>query len=47
MTEVDRSRRLMNQDRLRRLSVERADEVKIVCAHDAVELERCVAGMPL
>jgi glyoxylase-like metal-dependent hydrolase (beta-lactamase superfamily II) len=47
MMEVDRTQRMTNQDRLRRLSVERAGEVKIVCAHDVVELERCVAGAPL
>jgi glyoxylase-like metal-dependent hydrolase (beta-lactamase superfamily II) len=47
MMEVDRAQRMTNQDRLRRLSVERAGEVKIVCAHDVVELERCVAGAPL
>ena len=47
MMEVDRTARMTNQERLRRLSVERAGEVKIVCAHDVVELERCVAGAPL
>jgi glyoxylase-like metal-dependent hydrolase (beta-lactamase superfamily II) len=47
MMEVDRAGRMANQERLRRLSIERAGEVKIVCAHDAVELERCVAGAPL
>ena len=47
MMEVDRTQRMTNQERLRRLSVERAGEVRIVCAHDVVELERCVAGTPL
>jgi glyoxylase-like metal-dependent hydrolase (beta-lactamase superfamily II) len=47
MMEVDRAQRHANQERLRRLSVERAGEVRIVCAHDAVELERCQAGTPL
>jgi glyoxylase-like metal-dependent hydrolase (beta-lactamase superfamily II) len=47
MMEVDRTLRMTNQERLRRLSVEHAGEVKIVCAHDVVELERCVAGAPL
>ncbi len=47
MMEVDRELRLTNQERLRRLSVERRDEVSILCAHDPVEFERCVAGRPL
>jgi glyoxylase-like metal-dependent hydrolase (beta-lactamase superfamily II) len=47
MMEVDRARRMANQERLRRLSIDRTGEVRIVCAHDAVELERCVAGAPL
>ncbi|HEX8667051.1 MAG TPA: MBL fold metallo-hydrolase [Allosphingosinicella sp.] len=47
MMEVDRAQRKANQERLRRLSVEHAGEVRIVCAHDAVELERCAAGEPL
>jgi hypothetical protein len=47
MMEVDRERRLANQARLRALSVDRAAEVKLVCAHDAAELEACAAGRPL
>ena len=47
MMETDRAQRLANQERLRRLSVERREDVKILCAHDAVELERCQAGTPL
>ncbi|HYG46880.1 MAG TPA: MBL fold metallo-hydrolase, partial [Allosphingosinicella sp.] len=47
MMEVHRERRLANQARLRALSVERAADVKLVCAHDAVELEACAAGRPL
>lgn len=47
MTEVDRDRRLANQDRLRRLSVERRDTVRVMCAHDAVELEAAQAGRAL
>jgi glyoxylase-like metal-dependent hydrolase (beta-lactamase superfamily II) len=47
MMEVDRAARLANQARLRRLSLERAGEVKMVCAHDSVELEACQAGRPL
>lgn len=47
MMEVDRDRRLSNAERLRRLSVERRDELSVVCAHDAVELEAAQAGTPL
>ena len=47
MMETDRAQRLANQERLRRLSVERRADVKLICAHDAVELERCAAGNPL
>jgi glyoxylase-like metal-dependent hydrolase (beta-lactamase superfamily II) len=47
MMEVDRAQRMANQERLRRLSVERAGEVRIICAHDAVEYESCAAGAPL
>jgi hypothetical protein len=36
MMEVDRSARLANQERLRRLSLERSD-VRIFCAHDVSE----------
>jgi glyoxylase-like metal-dependent hydrolase (beta-lactamase superfamily II) len=32
---------------LRRLSLDAAAQVRIVCAHDAVELERCAAEAPL
>lgn len=47
MMEADRAQRLANQERLRRLSVEKAGEVRILCAHDAVELEAAAAGRPL
>ena len=47
MMEVSRTQRLGNQDRLRILSLEEAARVNIVCAHDAVELERCISGAPL
>ena len=39
MMEVDRTARLRNQHRLRRLSLDHGDEVRIFCAHDAVEFE--------
>jgi len=39
MMDTDRAARLKNQARLRRLSREREDEVRIFCAHDAVEFD--------
>ncbi|HWH17277.1 MAG TPA: MBL fold metallo-hydrolase [Allosphingosinicella sp.] len=47
MMEVDRERRLANQRRLRTLSMNRQAGVRIICAHDPVEFEHCVAGTPL
>jgi glyoxylase-like metal-dependent hydrolase (beta-lactamase superfamily II) len=47
MMETERALRLHNQERVRRLSVEHRADVKVICAHDAVELERCRAGQPL
>lgn len=46
MMEVDRRARLDNQARLRRLSIDRSDEIRIFCAHDAVEFD-ILAGHPL
>jgi glyoxylase-like metal-dependent hydrolase (beta-lactamase superfamily II) len=39
MMEVDRAARLQNQQRIRQLSLDHGDEVRIFCAHDAVEFE--------
>lgn len=39
LMEVDRGARLANQRRLRQLSLDHAGEVRIFCAHDAVELD--------
>lgn len=47
LMETDRKLRLSNQERLRKLSVQHGGEVRVVCAHDVVELERCMAGAPL
>ncbi|HEX8534718.1 MAG TPA: MBL fold metallo-hydrolase [Allosphingosinicella sp.] len=47
LMETDRQLRLANQERLRRLSVEHRADVRVFCAHDVVELERCQAGTPL
>ncbi len=47
MMEVDRRARLGNQERVRRLSIERQSELSVICAHDRVEFEQCVAGYPL
>ncbi len=40
MMEVDRQARLSNQERLRRLSLDRASDVRLFCAHDRVEFAR-------
>jgi glyoxylase-like metal-dependent hydrolase (beta-lactamase superfamily II) len=40
LMEVDRASRLRNQARLRALSIEHADEVRLICGHDPVEFER-------
>src|SRR3546814_13214727 len=42
--EVDRQARLLNQDRLRRLSLQQAKDVRIFCAHDAVEFDLLCAA---
>lgn len=47
MMEVDRARRLANQARLRALSLDRAAQVTMLCAHDVVEYEAAAAGRPL
>jgi glyoxylase-like metal-dependent hydrolase (beta-lactamase superfamily II) len=39
MMDTDRAARVRNQARLRRLSLERAGEVRIFCAHDPVEFD--------
>ena len=44
MMEVDRAARLHNQQRLRRLSLDHGDEVRIFCAHDPVEFELLASG---
>lgn len=45
--EVDRDRRLANQERVRRLSVDHKDQVRVICAHDVVEFEHAAAGQLL
>lgn len=44
MMEVDRAARLENQRRLRQLSLDHGEDVRIFCAHDAVEFE-LLAGL--
>lgn len=44
MMEVDRDLRLANQERIRVLSVDHRDEVRVICAHDVVEYEQAAAG---
>lgn len=39
LMEVDRNARLTNQQRLRRLSLDHGDDVRIFCAHDAIEFD--------
>jgi glyoxylase-like metal-dependent hydrolase (beta-lactamase superfamily II) len=39
MMEVDRTTRLFNQNRLWALSIDRANNVRLFCSHDAVELK--------
>jgi glyoxylase-like metal-dependent hydrolase (beta-lactamase superfamily II) len=39
MMEVDRKARLLNQDRLRKLSLDREKDVRLFCSHDAVEFK--------
>jgi glyoxylase-like metal-dependent hydrolase (beta-lactamase superfamily II) len=46
LMEVDRRSRLANQARLRDLSQDAAAGVRMICAHDVVEYEACVAGQP-
>ncbi|KKC24638.1 MBL fold metallo-hydrolase [Sphingomonas sp. SRS2] len=47
MMEVHRRTRLENQERVRRLSVERRNELNVICAHDHVEFAHCLSGQPL
>ncbi len=47
LLDTSREDRLANQARLRALSVERADEVRLFCAHDTLEFERWASGQPL
>jgi glyoxylase-like metal-dependent hydrolase (beta-lactamase superfamily II) len=46
MMEVDRRARLANQARLRALSIARAGEIRMFCAHDAVEFDWWAARNP-
>ena len=47
LMETHRGHRMRNQERVRRLSVDRRAEVQVICSHDSVEFKRCVAGRPL
>jgi len=47
LMEADARSRMINQERLRALSIERRQEVFVTCTHDPIELERCQAGAPL
>ncbi|NDJ22212.1 MBL fold metallo-hydrolase [Nostoc sp. B(2019)] len=39
MMEVDRKARLLNQNRLRALSLDRSQDVRLFCSHDAIEFK--------
>lgn len=39
MMEADRKARLFNQERLRKLSLDRSEDVRLFCSHDAVEFQ--------
>lgn len=44
MMEVDRASRLLNQNRLHKLAVDRSQEVNLFCSHDAMELKAFAGG---
>jgi glyoxylase-like metal-dependent hydrolase (beta-lactamase superfamily II) len=44
LMETDHSKRLYNQARLRQLALDRKGEVRIMCSHDAVELEQLASA---
>jgi glyoxylase-like metal-dependent hydrolase (beta-lactamase superfamily II) len=44
---TDGAQQLANQDRVRQLSLEHKGQVSVLCSHDPVEFERCLAGNPL
>jgi hypothetical protein len=47
LMEADATARLHNQARLRELAREHGREVRIVCSHDPVELDRMAAAAPV
>lgn len=47
MMEVDRQARLLNQDRLRSLSIDRTKDVTLFCSYDALELEALALSLPV
>jgi glyoxylase-like metal-dependent hydrolase (beta-lactamase superfamily II) len=46
LMEVDRQARLANQERLRRLALDKGAEVRLFCAHDPVEFDRLHSAAP-
>ncbi|MGH8791565.1 MAG: MBL fold metallo-hydrolase [Stackebrandtia sp.] len=44
VVQIDKASRVRNQERMRRLRADHADEVRIFCAHDPVEFERHAAA---
>lgn len=47
LMEASAGARMANQEKLRRLSVERGAEIHFICAHDPVEFDRAREGRPL
>lgn len=43
LVQINGEKRLHNQRRLRELKARHGDEVDLICAHDPIELERCIA----
>ena len=46
LMEVDREKRLGNQERLRQLKREQGGRVTVMCSHDALEFEALSAESP-
>jgi len=44
LMQVDRAARIANQRRIRELSTEQANAVRIFCAHEAIEFKALAGG---
>jgi glyoxylase-like metal-dependent hydrolase (beta-lactamase superfamily II) len=47
LMEIDATARMNNQERLRAISIQYRNELRVTCTHDPVELEHCQMGKPL